>query len=216
MERFEDLTLIDSVKRMPGMDLPVRTVVARLNGARVMVSPGSMLREEQLLAAGPVSDLVANNGFHNAGMAQARRLFPEARAWGVPGSKHPLVLSEESWPHRDELPLVMVDGMPRVNEAVFIHRKSRTLICADLCFNMVEAKGLGAWIVLNMFGTYRRLGVSRFFLKLVKDKPAFERSLGRLFGHDFDNVLMGHGQAVVGGGRQKLLQAFAERDLQPS
>lgn len=50
----------------------------------------------------------------------------------------------------------------------------------------------------------------------MEDKAAVEKSLGRLFSHDFDNILMAHGHAVYGGGKELLLKAFAERDLKPA
>jgi len=216
MESFENLTLLNSVKKMPVMSLPVRTVVAQLSSGNVLISPGSMLSEQQLRAVSGITDLVANNGFHNAGMPQARKLFPHAKAWGPPGSSYPHILSEQTWPHQSELPMVLIEGLPKINEVVFIHRESRTLICADLVFNMNDAEGVGTWIILNMFGTWRRFAVSKFFLKSLKDKPALERSLTKLFSHDFDNVLMAHGAPLLGGGREALLKAFAERDLKPS
>jgi len=210
-----NLTLLDSERQMPLMKLPVRSVLANLSTGRVLISPGSRLKIEQLRSLGQVDDIVANNCFHSAGMAKAKSVFPQAREWGVPGLKFP-TLEESTWPHNQEMPFVFFAGVPKYNETVFIHKKSRTLICADLVFNLTDAQGFGAWMIFGMFGTYRRFGVSKFLIHLMVDRAAFEKSLGKLFQHDFDNILMAHGHPIIGGAKEKLLNALAERDLKPA
>ncbi len=214
MKSLENLVLLDSKIKISVMDLPVRSVAAKLTTGTVLISPGSRLTVEQLRGLGRVDDLVANNGLHNAGMPQTREVFPQARAWGVPTFDYPNILTAEHWPH-PELPMVQLDGIPKLNEVVFIHKKSRTLICADLCFNLLHADGFGSWLILKMFGTHRRFAVSRLFARAIKDREAFQKSLAVLFRHDFDNILMGHGDPVIGGGRELLLKALAERGLTP-
>jgi hypothetical protein len=198
------------------MKLPVRTVLAQLSTGRVLISPGSKLSGDQLRALGRVDDLVANNCFHSGGMAQARAVFPTANCWGVAGQNYPHTLDPNRWPHQKELPMIQLHGMPKINETVFIHRQSKTLICADMVFNLDDAKGFGSWLILTMFGTYRRFGVSKFFLMQLKDKAAFQRSLTELFEHDFDNILMAHGSPIISNAKTLLLKAFAERDLKPA
>lgn len=199
---------------MPGMNLPVRSVFIPLSKANILISPGSRLTEGELASLGRVDEIVANNGFHNAGVPKASAIFPKARAWGVPGSKQPNILNETTWPYADELPVVVLEGIPGVNEAVFFHRESRSLVVADLCFNLVNARGFGAWLVLTLFGTYRRFGVSRFFLKYVKDRNAFQKSLKRIFEWDFDSIVMAHGEIVRSDGKDRLRAALKERGIE--
>ncbi len=217
MKSLENLVLLDSNIKMPVMDLPVRSVAPTLTSGTVLISPGSKLTPEQLKSVHHVTDIVAPNGFHNAGMPQARQIFPGARAWGVPGYDYPNILTPAHWPHQRELPMVQIEGVPRISEVVFVHKESRTLICADMVFNLLDAKGIGSYVILKlMFDNYRRLAVSKFWCRFIKDKPALEKSLGILFSHDFDNILMAHGDPVISGGRTKLLAAFAERGLKPT
>jgi len=82
-----------------------------------------------------------------------------------------------------------------------------------LCFNLLENRGLGSWIILNLLGTYNRFAISKFFLKFCTDRTLFERSLVRILDEDFDNVVMGHGSVAYGGAKAKLKDAIMERGL---
>ncbi len=212
---MNDLIFLDSVRKMPLMSLPVRSVAVRLQGGNtVLISPGSRLSREQLLTLSNVTDLVAPNTFHGAGMKQAKEVFPQARCWGVPGLNEPLLLDPKTWPYQNELTLVPFNGLPKLNEISFLHRKSKTLIVADAAFNLQKARGIGPWLILNLFGTYRKFGVSKFWLKYLEDETAFRRSLEELFLEDFDNVVVSHGEAVEGRGKEVLRGALVARGLQ--
>lgn len=217
-KQLHGLGFLDSTKRMPLMKLPVRTAVVQVGQNRILISPGSQLRREQFASLNDVTDIVAPNLFHCAGIDQASTLYPEARVWGVPGAaklkpktKWTHLLTEPTWPYGPELLAIPLGGMPQINETVFLHSPSKSLIVTDLCFNLTETEGLGARLILGMFGTYKRLGVSRFFLKYVKDKAAFQNSINRIFAHDFENIVLSHGELVRGNGKALLRQALAER-----
>ena len=76
---------------------------------------------------------------------------------------------------------------------------------------MIDSKGFGAWLILNIFGTYRKFGVSSLFLKGVKDRSAFMNSLAKVFAHDFDNIIVSHGKIVQGGAKATLRDALERR-----
>jgi hypothetical protein len=153
-------------------------------------------------------------------MAKAKAHFPEARTWGPAGlgrsgaeSERGIELTPEAWLWPTELQIIPLGGMPKVNEVVFFHRETRTLIVSDLAFNLLEAQGLGAWVILSIFGTYRKFGVSRFFLRFVEDRAAFLASLKKVCELDFDRIVVGHGHVVTENGKLKLAEALAERGL---
>lgn len=218
---MSELQYLHSVKKMPLLALPVCTVVVPLKSARVLISPGSMLTKEQLAQAGAVTDIVAPSLLHTAGVPRAAEVFPKAKIWGPVGARaaKPKInwtgeLTEAAWPFGDELPFVRLAGIPRFEESVFVHRPSRSLLVTDLAFNMKDASGIGAWIILHLFGTYRRFAVSRFFLKSIQDRDAFEKSLGKIFAYDFERVVVGHG-SVEEKGRDSFRAALKERGFTP-
>jgi hypothetical protein len=215
------LTLVDSVLKLTGiMALPVSSPLVTAGDARILVSPGSKLDDGQFRSMGDVTDLVAPSLLHTAGMAKAAAFFTRARLWGpkgvtdkLPALKWTGTLGETAWPFDASLRLFPLEGMPTVREFVLLHVPSRALLVTDLAFNLVEAQGLGARIALGLFGTWRRFAVSRLFLRFVKDREAFRRSLEPLLASDFDHVLPSHGAPVLGDGKARLRAALVERGL---
>lgn len=219
---MEKMIFLESVVKMPLMDLPVKSTCIQLQEGRVLISPGSNLAKDQLAPLNNLTDLIAPSLFHCAGVQKIRPIFPTARIWGVEGAKElkPDVgwtdkLTPQSWKFQDELPMIQLGGIPKVNEVVFFHKESKSLIVADLCFNLVDASGFGSWLILNLFGTYRKFAISHFFTRFIADRKAFEKSLSQIFELDFENLILSHGANVNGNAKEKLLSALRERGLGP-
>lgn len=217
---MDNLKFLESTLKMPLMDLPVRSVVVTTEKGNILFSPGSKLTGDQIGSAGSVTDIVAPNLFHCGGVAKASSVHTTAKLWGPINAKKvkseiswTSELDPKTWPYNDELLALPIAGMPKVSEVVFIHKKSSSLIVADLCFNMLGTKGFGSWLIMNLFGTYEQLGISKLFLKAVTDKEEFEKSLHTLLSHDFENIIVSHGVNVYGQGREKLLKAVEKRGL---
>jgi len=216
----DTIRFFETFKKMPMMQLPVRTTLVPVKGGLVLISPGTKMTDQELKALGPVTDIVAPNLFHLDGIPRASRAFPKAKIWGIPGAelKKPVVkwaniLSEKTWPYQDELPLVNIEGMPMVNETLFVHNSSKSLIATDFFFNMVSEKGFWAWLILSLFGTYNKLGISRFFLKFVENKTATRDSVRKLMRLDFDRLIPSHGQIVETEGKLKLEKVLTQKRL---
>jgi hypothetical protein len=217
---MSQLQFIDSALKMPLMELPVRSVLVTVRDRRILISPGSKTPRETYSTMPDVTDIVAPNLLHSAGVPKAAAAFPKATLWAVSGLKEKRAdiawsktLTKDEWSFGDELTLIPIDGMPSLNEVVFIHQASRTLIVTDLCFNMRHPKGLGTRLLQTVFGTYNRFAVSRLFTSAIKDREAFERSMKEILTHDFDNIVMSHGDELKGGARVQLEAALKERGL---
>lgn len=215
-----NLSYIETEVKMPLMSLPVRTVIATTSQGRVMISPGSRITAEAYSQCPGITDIVAPNLFHCAGVPNAAKAYPAAKIWGVQGTKlaKPDIswtdeLTTKNWKYQKELAVVCMGGMPKVNEAVFIHHETKSLIVTDLCFNMLDRTGFGAWLILSLFGTYNKFAVSKFMLKFLKDRNEFQKSLDELFSYDFENVVVSHGNNIHGNGKQVLRQALQSRGL---
>ena len=214
------LTFIDDYAKMPIMKLPVRTSVIEVNGGRVMFSPGSMMSEAQLKSAGEVTDIIAPSFWHTDGGPLAAKFHPKARLWGPPGmsEKHPKhtwsVLGEDPWPHEGELRVFPLAGMPKVREHVLYHVPSKSLLVVDLAFNVTDAKGLGATVILKLLSdAYRRFAVSRILMMLVKDKAAFTASLKPIVALDLQHVVPAHGAVLDADAKNVLVAALRERGV---
>lgn len=202
---------------MPLVTLPLRTSVIDVDGARVLSSPASTLRADELAAMGTITHIVAPNLYHLEGVPAAARAHPSAEVWAPRGAKDKLggVAIAGTLGH-DPLPFaglraIHLAGMPKVEETVLFDEASKTLFVADLVFNIERAPGLGAKIVYGIFGTYQRFGVSRLFTLGVSDATAFRRSVAEVRALDVERIVMAHGAIVEHDAKGALDRALAER-----
>lgn len=216
-----NLIYIESMLKMPLMALPVRTVVVPIGDRKVILSPGSKLDSSRYDRSWNVTEIVAPNLFHGAGVKKAKQVYPNSQVWGCVGieQKRPKVswdriLGVDPWPYQDELSVESIAGMPSVSENVFIHKPSKSLIVTDLCFNIVNDSSFGARLILGLFGTYKKVGTSRFFAAFIKDRDSFRQSMKNIFAYDFENIIVSHGENVIGNGKEALRAALRERGLE--
>jgi hypothetical protein len=134
--------------RMPGgVIFPCRMTIVKLSDGRLWLhSPVSLTDEDAkaINALGEVAFLVAPNCFHHLFMKAAMARFPTAKVYGAPklNKKRPDIAftamlegdAAEGWPQ--EIAQLLIKGIPGLNEVVFFHAPSRTLIVTDLIFNM--------------------------------------------------------------------------------
>jgi hypothetical protein len=216
-----DLWAIEQPLRVGGLDLGARTCVVRLGDAGLIVhAPGPLTAglSREIEALGPVRALVAPNLLHHMYLAESARAFPQARVFAAPGLREKLgascideVLGEnppELW--AGALEQLLVQGTPGLGEIVFLHRASRTLLCLDLCFNLLQSGSLITRAMMRLNGAYGRFGPSRAFRYLMlKDARALRVSLDRILEWDFDRVTLAHGDVLERGGKDAIRAGFA-------
>jgi hypothetical protein len=165
----------------------------------------------QLETLGLVAHIVAPNRYHDSDGKYWRARFPLAKFY-PPGSIGRL------WPHelRKEVDALPVAGLRLLDEAVFFHRVSKTLVVTDLVFNMqVNLRGAEKQLyVLNKI--YQRFGPSRLFRYFfVRNRHDFAKSLDKILRWDFERVIMNHGTILERDGPRAMLAAFAEMGIRP-
>ena len=216
-----DLWALDQPLRVGGLELGVRTCVVRLgDGGTLVHAPGPLTAaaRAEIEALGPVRALIAPNLLHHMYLADCARAYPRARVFGAPGLREKLgsarideVLGEKApglW--SAELDQLVVQGAPGMNEVVFLHRASRTLVCLDLCFNVRRSSSLFTRVFMRANGAFGRFGPSRLFrYTILKDRRAMRESVDRILAWDFDRVSVAHGDVLESGGRVALRESFA-------
>ncbi len=183
-----------------------RTTIVRLaDGGLWLYSPVAIDDDlaAQIAALGQVAHIVAPNMYHHLFAGGAKQRYPKATLWGVPGLQEKRrdlafdrVLSADV-PWRDELDGLVLSSVRKYNEAVFFHRASRTLICADLIFNISSEPTLAMRLVDRILGVYGRPAVSRLF-RMAVDRPAVKPQLEAVLAWSFQRVCMSHGDVLDG------------------
>lgn len=144
---------------------PTRMTVIRLGDGSLFVH--SPVRAEDRLvgevtALGPVAHLVAPNMIHHIFIGEWAERFPDARLWSAPGvrKRSNVMFTDElgdlpppEW--STDIDQRIARGSRVMEEVVFFHGRSRTLILADLIENF-EPERLHGWFNHLM---YRLIGV---------------------------------------------------------
>ncbi len=104
----------------------------------------------------------------------------------------------------------MFRGLPIFNEVIFLHRATRTLIVTDLVFNVYEADGVLAPVLMRLNGMWKRFGPSRALrVMMSRNRERAKEDLKRIQQWNYDRVIMAHGRVLESGGREAMERAFA-------
>ncbi len=205
--------------KAPGLRLDHRMVVVRLSSGALLIHSPVQLDEAlvgELAALGPVRHLVAPSLFHDLYWPAWFARYPAATFWGVPGLReaHPelpfgeVLHPDQPTPWEAELPKLFLGGMPKLNEYAFFHPSSRSLILADLVFNLSPDQQLLGKLFLKANGVYGKVACSRIFRAFIKDRNAFKDSVEGVLEWEIEKIIPGHGENVTQDGRQVLRRAF--------
>ena len=145
-----------TLKMAPGVVLPIRATVLRdADGSVTVISPveGVDAWAPEVEALGPVRRVVAPSGLHHLFALPAARRFADAELWAAAPlrDKRKDLPPTTRWlagpgPVRlsDDLEGHLVAGMPNLDEWVWLHAPSRTLVVTDLLFHLLDPGwGLG-------------------------------------------------------------------------
>lgn len=207
------------LKMLPGVSLPLRSMLVTGRGQQILVSPVGTAEEASHVGSDPLT-LVAPSLLHHLHLPAAIERFRPVALWGPPGLPEKLpalgpirVLGVDPWPHADQLEFVVIEGAPKRNEVVFFHRASRTIYTADLFFNIREPGGVLTSLALRFMGIYRRFGAARLWRSWVTDRAAFTRSIEAVLAWDFDRIVVAHGEVLEYNARDQLEISLRELGL---
>lgn len=150
---------------------------------------------------GQVEVIVAPNAFHGSDAPVYKNRYPKAQLFMPKGALFQC----------EEIESLFVSGMRLVDETVFFHRPSRTLIVTDLVFNMQnEPKGMARFVYrLNLI--HKRFGPSRVLRYLLtKDVKVLAKSVREILDWNFERVIMNHGTILETGGPAAVKKGFLE------
>lgn len=193
--------------RLLGMTMSSRMTVVRLaDGTLWLHSPVQLddALRRALDTLGPVRHLLAPNRFHHLFLQEYVTTYPGARLYaapGLPGKRRDLhfdtVLTAPVPEWQADLEQLWVQGAPLLNEVVFLHRASRTLILTDLAFNVGPRSpfGLRLWARLNR--AYGRLQPTLAVRLVVRDRMQMRSCLDRILDWEFERIVVSHGEVVT-------------------
>ncbi|MEZ4361738.1 MAG: DUF4336 domain-containing protein [Kofleriaceae bacterium] len=218
-EVTKDLWVVDRPLRFAGLSLGTRMTVVRLDGGELLLHSPVALDDElrsALLALGTPRYAVAPNRFHHKFIGDYRAAFPDVSLFAAPGlpdKRKDLtfdVVLDDAAPAAwaGQLDQEHVKGIPAMNEVVFRHGASRTLLVCDLAFNIGPTASWGTRLAYRMMGSYGRLTPTLIERMLTRDRAAARASVQRLLDWDFERVIVTHGEVCEAGGKDALRAGF--------
>lgn len=196
-----------------------RTVsVIRLSSGKLVIhstAPFTPAELAQIQAWGEPAWLVEAMLLHDTYAAEGRRHFPGLPFLGPPGFGEvvkfpvpPLIPPPDEW--AGEIQVVRLRGAPKLEEHVFLHVGSRTLIVADLVFNFSEQERMGP-LLPPAHRRIQTLPGDEPGFQMVRERPVRIPGIGgRDPQLDFDRIIPGHGGIIESGGKEKLRTAMED------
>ena len=203
---------------------PTRMTVVQLSGGGLWChSPtapdaGLFAALDQL---GPVEHLVSPNKLHYAHIAAWKQRYPHAIAWASPGvreraaEQHAQVAFNEdlkddpptAW--AEDLDQLRFSGSSTMEEFVFFHCASRTLILTDLIENFEAAKlpRFLRWVG-RLGGVLDPDGKTPLDWRLTFYKAEARICLARMLAWHPQQVILAHGRCYLQNGETELRRAF--------
>lgn len=201
------------------LEFGCRMTVIRLSDNKLFIhSPVSMDNQlkKEVDALGSVSYLIAPNKLHHLYMAQWQQEYPLALTFAPPGllEKRKDINwyaeltdgAHDGW--REEVSQVIIRGSCYMEEVVFCHHASRTLIVADLVENFGCDDHWRTKLVAKIAGMYGKPTLPPDWRLTFCHKDEFRGSIDKLLSHDWDRVILAHGKLLQEDARQAVISAL--------
>ena len=201
-----------------GVPSTCRMTVIQLNDGGLWVHspiPVSAKLKAQMDGLGPVRSVVAPNLAHHLFVNDFAVTFPNVRLYGTPGliEKRPdlsgmqtLNFASNLW--APELEFLLFEGMPKINETVWFHPHSASLILTDICQDWQGPLAWQARVWATVSGVRNQFDVPLLVRLLTQDKMAARASAEAVLRWPIARVLVSHHAVIEQNAKQMLFHAF--------
>lgn len=218
----EDLLIVDGpIAYDFGVPFSTRMIIAKLTDGSVWICDPIQVSTNTLnhiRTLGTVKYLVASTWRHVWRLKEGHRLFPEAELWSsrrIPRNCRELpfagrLADEQTKGWAKDFDQIVFQGNPFLDEVLFIHKKSGTLIVGDLIQNHATKKRQplrnALWKLAGVDNPHG--GVPRDIRLTFTKRDQARQSLDQLLSLDFDKLIIGHGPCVEKDAKFVVKQAF--------
>lgn len=205
--------------RFGGVRIRSRTTVVRLSGNALWVHSPCPPTDEvcaALDALGEVRWIVVPNRFHHLEAPATAARYPKARVVGRKSAeaRNPQVkvgLSTDDPAYVDATPELVsmnLDGVPFLDETVFFHAGSGSLIAADLLISAC-ARDHWTWkMAARIWGRYEKTGTPPDVRWNTRANPAVAESIARIRALPVQRILVAHADPITDRPVEQLAKAW--------
>lgn len=221
-----NLWIAEQSQKYLGLEVGTRMTVIRLDNHKIIIISPIKITDalaKQIDQIGEVEAIIAPNLYHHLFVNQALVVYPQAKLYAVPGllEKCPdlpidSVLDPDYNQWSKEIEYIFFDGVRTfdgsrispLNEFVFFHQSSKTLIITDVAFNFDASFPWTTQLVGRILDSYKQLNPTRLEKWATIDKTKVKRSVELVLNWDFQRVIMAHGSIVEQQAKQQFKQAY--------
>lgn len=212
------------IVRFFGIAYPTRSVIARLKSGDLWVwSPVRLTADlrKDVDRLGPVRHLVSPNKLHHLYLQEWKAAFPDASLWGPQSTIRkcrdlPFRAALEDSPPPEWDPGIdqaWFRGSFAMDEIVFLHRPSATVIVADLIQTFGDRflrEHWGFWRFLARLDglTEDQAGAPREWRLSFIDRAAARRARDKVLGWNCRRVIVAHGELPRANGHALIEKSF--------
>ncbi len=212
--------------RFLGLQVGTRmTVILGSDNSLLLISPIKIDNhlKQQIDSLGTVKYIIAPNLFHHLYLEHCQKLYPQAELIAPLGIKikQPNVNVSKTF-ERDKIDFNgELDYLPfkgfqafippkivTVNEIVFFHSHSQTLILTDSAFNFDRNFPLATQLAARILRCYQSLQPSLLEKIAIKDRELINKSISQLLSWDFQQIIMAHGNIVEKNAKEQLKAGY--------
>jgi hypothetical protein len=223
-----DIWVAEQPFRYFGLSIGTKMTVVRLaNQELAVISPiqASDTAIRQLDELGKVGHIIAPNLYHHLFAPSFKAIYPEATFWAVPGlkAKKPELLIDKTiesesghlWKGLEftflrGLKTIGPKGFDPLNECVFFHAASHTLILTDTAFHFDESSSVVTQLLTRVAGGYKSLSPTLLEQIATTEKEDVKASVTQILNWDFDRVIVAHGSIVEQNGKKKFQRGYEQ------
>lgn len=209
-----------------GLQVGTRMTIIRLKNCElVVISPIKVDKEtiNQINELGKVSIIIAPNLYHHLSISDFKSIYPDAKVFAAPGldSKRQdihfdKIINQGKLGTRDEIEYFLFEGFKTLspkgafplNEIVFFHRESQTLILTDTAFHFDETFPLITKLTTRIIGGYKKLEPSVLEKLAIREKQKVKNSIQTVLKWNFEKVIVAHGSIIENQGKEKLRKGY--------
>lgn len=207
-----------------GFPFPTRMTVIKLHNGDLWIHSPEKLTDElrqELAALGTIKHLVSPNKLHHLFLPEWKVAYPDAINYAAPGLSRKRrdfqfdveLSSQPEAPWQDEIDQVIFTGSPVMEEVVFFHRPSQTLILTDLIENFKPEtltwfqRKLAAFVgILSPTG---KMPIDWRISFLFGSKAKARESLNIMLNWAPKHIVLSHGECIFDQGTAFLRTSFS-------
>jgi hypothetical protein len=218
LEHFaEDVWTVARPQRFWGVETGTRMTIVRLSDGGLFVHCPVALDAETRRAVdalGPVRAVVASSLYHHLYVGQWMETYPGASFSPCPGLERKRADLRWGRALGDEPEKIWEADLDQAaftarfeREVVFFHRKTRTLVSADVLLNLSTHPARMTRLVAFLMGN-NGPGKGYFERIAVRDWALGRKQVDRILDWDIDGVVLAHGALLAHDGRDAVRAAY--------